>query len=235
MKKPCVGVCLVWLLGASVAGCAGPDGVGAWRGPRGPDSPSASDVVPDPACTTLAKAGALNREEAEALLPDAAAAFRADRSPGNRLWALLLLLRAEPREFRDAWALEVLDASSTDAASEARQRGVETLLGDVFAERLLRAAALRRAEAESQGAQELARNLQNFLDEVRDALRVATERGVALRAERDEALRKEAALGSTLEGERRRAAELQAQLDQLKAIEKILDRRDVPPPLEGVR
>lgn len=81
----------------------------------------------------------------------------------------------------------------------------------------------------------MARNLQNSLDEVRDALRVATERGVALRAERDEALRKEAALGSTLEGERRRAAELQAQLDQLKAIEKILDRRDVPPPLEGVR
>lgn len=235
MRKPCAGVCLVWLLGVSVAGCAGPDGIGGRRGPPAPDRPGASYALPDPVCTTLAKAGALNREEAEELLPNAAAAFRADRSPGNRLWALLLLLRAEPREFRDAWALEVVDASSADAASDPGQRGVESLLGDVYAERLLRAAALRRAEAESQRARELARSLQSSLDEARDALRVETERVSALRAERDEALRKEAALSSTLEGERRRAAELQAQLDQLKAIETILDRREGPPPLEGVR
>lgn len=230
----CAGACLaLWLGGLlGLAGCAG---LGAWPEPGGGVRSSALEERPDPICYALGSAAALSPEDAQALLPDAVKVFRSERTPESRLRVLLLLLRAPPREFGDVWALEILQSTQFAPDQEPGMRDVEILLQGVFQERLRAAAALHRAEAGWEGEREVVEALRSSLEEARTESQAWKARLPVLERERDEAVGRLRPLEASLEEERRRAADLEGQLGQLKAIERILERREDPGAMEGTR
>jgi hypothetical protein len=183
----------------------------------------------------LGRTAALSPEEAQARLPDAVEAFRGERTPESRLRVLLLLLRAPPREFGDVWALEILQSAQVAPDQEPGVRDVEVLLQGVFEERLRAQAALHRAEAGWGGERQVVEELRSSLEVARAREAALGGRAAALERERDEALGRLRALEATLAEERRRSAELEGQLGQLKAIERILELREDPAAAEGTR
>jgi len=223
------------LLTVLAAGCAGLGELGAWSNAGSEVRSTAPEAQPHPVAEVLARAAALTPEEAQRLLPGAVDAFRTERSPKSRVWVLLLVLRAPPREFGDAWALEVLEAARAGREGAGDYGALESLLEDVFAARLQQASARRRAEAGAEGAREDARALQVSLREARLALDAERGRVQAVQREQDELAARVRPLQASLEEERRRAADLQGQLEQLKTIEKILERREGPAPGEGAQ
>lgn len=218
----------LWLAG--LVGCAG---LGTW--PESGVRSSALEERPDPICYALGRTAALSPEDAEARLPDAVEAFRSERTPESRLEVLLLLLRAPPREFGDVWALEVLQSAQFAPDQEPGLRDVEILLQGVFEERLRAAAALYRAKAGWEGERQVVEALRSSLEEARTEGQAWKARLSVVERERDEALRRLRPLETALEEERRRATELEGQLGQLKAIERILELREDPAAGEGVR
>ncbi len=219
---------LAVLLALPGSGCAGLESLGKWPESGPGVRSSVSEMRPDPACDALARAAGLSPAEAEGLLPAAVDAFRTRRTPETRVWVLLLLLRAPPREFGDAWALEVLEAARAGREAAADHAALETLLEGIFAARLEQAGSLRRAEEEREA-------LRASLAEAQLALDAERARVQSLQRERDELGARVRPLQASLEEERRRAAELKGQLEQLKAIEKILERREGPVPGEGAQ
>ncbi len=220
----------LWLAG--LAGCAG---LGTWPEPGGGVRSSALEERPDPICEALGRTAALSPEDAQARLPHAVEAFRNQRTPESRLRVLLLLLRAPPREFGDVWALEVLQSAQFPPDQEPGLRDVETLLQGVFEERLRAAAALHHAEAGWEAEREVVEGLRSSLEEARTEGRAWKARIEVLERERDEAVGRVRPLEAALEEERRRAAELEGQLGQLKAIERILELREDPAAGEEAR
>lgn len=226
---------LAVLLAVSGSGCAGLEGPGKRPESGSVVRSSVSEVRPDPACDALARAAALSPTEAEGLLPAAVDAFRTRRSPEARVWVLLLLLRAPPREFGDAWALEMLEAARAWGEGRGDHAALEALLEGIFAARLEQARNLRRAEAGAAEERETGRALRRSLAEARLTLEAERARVQSLQRERDEWEAQVRPLQAGLEEERRRSAELKGQLEQLKAIEKILERREGPVPGEGAQ
>lgn len=225
--------CLALVLaGWALGGCAG---LGAWPDSGGGVRSSALEERPDPVCEALSHAAEGSPEEAEALLPGAVQAFRAERTPESRLRVLLLLLRAQPREFGDAWALEVLQGGQHGQGGADGQRHLETLLHGVFEERLRCTASVRRAQDRWETEREVAQALRSSLEGAHGAMEAQKARIAALERERDEAVGRLRPLEASLEAERRRAADLEGQLGQLKAIERILESREDPPAVEGSR
>lgn len=230
--RPAAACLTLWIAGVALAGCAG---LGTWAESGGAVRPSALEEGPDPICSALDRAAALSPEEAEARLPDAVEAFRSERTADRRLQVLLLLLRAPPREFGDAWALEILQSARFPPDQEPGLRNVEILLQGVFEERLRAAAARHRAEARWEDEREVVDTLHASLEEARAEGRAWKARAEVLEGEREAALVRLRPLEAALDEERRRTAELEGQLGQLKAIERILELREDPAPGEGTR
>jgi len=211
--------CLVWALAWTFLGCSGMGRVGEWPNSGVTVHSVVTEERPDPIWQALLRVSGLSSEAAEAQLPEATEAFRVHRTPDTRLWVLLLLLRAPPREFGDAWALEILGAAAQEEEVDEHRKSLEILLAHVFSERLARQGALRRAEAGREKEREAVHALQA-------ALEAQQARAQGLASERDDHAATARSLQATLEEERTRASALESQLDQLKAIEKILQRRE---------
>jgi hypothetical protein len=174
---------------------------------------------PDPVWRALGRLAALSPAEAEGQLPAAMNEFRTRRTAETRLWVLLLLLKAPPREFGDAWALEVLGSAVQEEGIAERRQNLEALIEHIFAERLAQEDALQRAEAELAKERETVRTLQGALD-AEHARAEGFARG------QGETGSKVRSLEAALQEERARTRDLEGQLEQLKAIEKILQRRE---------
>jgi len=145
--------------------------------------------------------------------------FRRRRTADVRIWVLLLLLKAPPSEFGDTWAREILGAAVHEEGMEERRQNLEALIERVLTERLSREAALQRAEVARVAEQHRVRTLQGALDAERD-------RAEKLARDRGEGGAEVRSLRSALAEERARVRDLEAQLEQLKAIEGILQRRE---------
>jgi hypothetical protein len=190
----------------------------------GPPSPG---VAPNAIVEAAGQTAALSRAEAEARLPEAYTAFEASGSDESRLRVLLLTLQARADEGRDSRALRLLaQPPAAQFRSGEGRAGLEPFLQSMLEARL----------EEMRKSQRLDRELESALSQIGDLeARSRKERaktkaiGASLREERQRIEE----LAARLAQEREKVAGLREQIENLKRIEALIDKRELPEKKEG--
>ncbi len=214
-------------LAAALTGCAGHPPLGAWESSSRVEVHS---VQPLPAgedvrglLERLATQDPERLGEARAAARDATAAQpRADAA----LWLALLTLVGPGSPEADAEALAALQAAPPSSVAERGQAGLDLLARQLLQERLATRRELNGVVDHLVSAEEQARRLEEQCGAQRDQEARCSERLAAQeQVARD--------LQTRLADEERRAQALQDQIDQLKTIERIIDKREEPRPKES--
>ena len=184
-----------------------------------------------------ASAAALSREDAEARIPGAYTAFEWSGSDEDRLRVILLTLQARADEGRDSRALELLErAPAAPFRSGERPVGLEPFLQSMLEARLEAFRQTQCLERDLEAALAQIRDLDLALSQIRDLeARFKKERakakaaGASLREERQRIEE----MAARLAQERERASALQEQIENLKRIEELIDKRELSEKMEG--
>lgn len=224
---------IVALAAIPLGGCAFGDGRGGLRS----SGVEVTSILPEEGKAATAR-GYLERltrlspEAAREALPRAFADAQEAGSPEARLWAGLLAVRAGAAgssEVARALALVDDDATPETEARDDAWAGLLALVRSALTGRLEALQELDRIRAALGVSQARAEAAFRTLDQLETQQTAARQDVHAeARGKLEEARRTIDSLRAELEEERKKAAALQGQLEQLKTIEKIMDRREEP-------
>jgi chromosome segregation ATPase len=181
----------------------------------------------DAASALLERLGAFSPEGAEAELPVALEALAWSGKKEDRLWVALLTLRARADAGRDARALALLERGTEELSQEgADLASAESLVRSLLESRIEAGRTIQRSDERLASALGEVQHLEARLRETRKNAEVL---GARLQGEE----KKTAALETSLAQQQKKTTALQDQIDQLKSIERIIDRRAEPKEAEA--
>lgn len=235
----CVRSCLALTAGCAlawIAGCSQSFQTGSWRS----SGVEVHSVVPPSDLTgsvsgLLARVASLSPEEAREDLEAAWDTFADTGTDRDRLWVVLLAVRADEGPVADERAAALLERPPAQTAEGEDLGGLEALLYFVLDQRAARTGELLRAQAENEELRSELHSLDASLGsdrarllELEAKLEEERRKTEALHARLEEERKRAAAASARLEAETKKAKALQGQIEQLKIIEKIIERRAEP-------
>lgn len=229
-----------WLAVLAVlgAGCTGSGQLAGWQ-TRGVEVHSvvAPSARAQSAPELLARLASMTPAEARVELAAAWDAYAESGQARDRLWVLLLTVRAQAGVEEDRRALRLLEGPPPTAKEvpSSESQGLDAMVHFVLAERVQAAAAQAQAVVEVEKLRAEVRSLDASLGadrtrikEVESLLQAERRRSETLARQLREAERRSAEAAALLEGEQRENEALQGKIEQLKTIERIIDRREEP-------
>lgn len=185
----------------------------------------------------LAVLSSMSPVEVRAALPQAWNAYADSGSAHDRLWVVLLTVRAQAGVEDDRRALKLLEAApSRSVASPATDfEGLEALLHFFLTERVRAAEHMASTRAEVETAREELRALDASLggdqarfQDLEAQLQDERKRTEILTRRVGQAERRVVEAEARLQEEAKKRSALERQIEQLKTIERIIDRREEP-------
>lgn len=177
----------------------------------------------------LSRLHGLSRAEALEALPRALAEAEQTGADELKLWAALLALHGGAAEAECSRALSLLaDVRPPSGTGTAAWRGLGDLARSALEARIRSLRSLGKAQALEAAARARVTESQRQTDDLQGELAKERSDSEALRGRLEEEKKTNQALRAQLAEEQKKTKALEGQIEQLKTIEKIMDRREEP-------